>query len=96
MIISDIRINCLTKNIRINCLTRKVYVSYTSGPPTRPGGPLEVKDISKDSATLTWKPPEDDGGSGIKYGHIFQLNTVYAVWCSHSSQQPSYFHATNH
>ncbi|KAL8579176.1 hypothetical protein ACOMHN_010760 [Nucella lapillus] len=35
------------------------------GPPARPGGPLEVGNITKDSATLNWKPPTDDGGGDI-------------------------------
>lgn len=46
------------------------------GPPSRPGGPLEVKDITKDSATLIWKPPEDNGGSDLKYGHDVYLHSA--------------------
>ncbi|VDK40424.1 unnamed protein product, partial [Cylicostephanus goldi] len=33
--------------------------------PGTPEGPLAVKDITKDSCTLRWNPPEDDGGSPI-------------------------------
>jgi titin len=34
-------------------------------PPLPPTGPLEISDVSKDHATLTWKPPKDDGGSKL-------------------------------
>lgn len=30
-------------------------------PPLPPTGPLEVSNVSKDRATLSWKPPKDDG-----------------------------------
>lgn len=33
--------------------------------PSKPVPPLEVTDIQKDSVTLQWQPPEDDGGSPI-------------------------------
>lgn len=35
------------------------------GPPGKPKGPLEVVDIQKDSVTVAWKPPEDDGGRPV-------------------------------
>ena len=35
------------------------------GPPSRPRGPLEVKDVTKSSVTLSWTPPEDTGGKEI-------------------------------
>ena len=34
-------------------------------PPLPPTGPLDISNISKDHATLSWKPPKDDGGSKI-------------------------------
>ena len=33
--------------------------------PGKPKGPLEVKDVKKDCATITWKKPDDDGGKEI-------------------------------
>ena len=35
------------------------------GPPGKPLGPLQVKDVRADSCKLVWKPPEDDGGCPI-------------------------------
>lgn len=36
------------------------------GKPSRPVGPLEVTDITKNSCVLKWKPPADDGGEPIQ------------------------------
>ncbi|KAK0400071.1 hypothetical protein QR680_003339 [Steinernema hermaphroditum] len=35
------------------------------GKPSPPQGPLSVKEICGDGATLSWKPPEDDGGDPL-------------------------------
>lgn len=39
--------------------------------PAQPFGPLEPKNIRKDSLTLTWQAPKDDGGSPIT-GYIVE------------------------
>ncbi|CAL1540886.1 unnamed protein product, partial [Lymnaea stagnalis] len=50
------------------------------GPPGRPGGPLEVKEVTKESATVTWKPPEDDGGSEIKGYRVEKFDMDKGKW----------------
>lgn len=35
------------------------------GPPLPPTGPLNISNVSKDRATLSWRPPENDGGSKV-------------------------------
>ena len=35
------------------------------GPPSKPRGPLEVKEVTKSSVTLSWSPPADTGGRDI-------------------------------
>ena len=35
------------------------------GPPSKPRGPLAVKDVTKSTVTLSWLPPEDTGGKDI-------------------------------
>ena len=35
------------------------------GPPSKPRGPLEVKEVTKSSVTLSWSPPLDNGGKEI-------------------------------
>jgi titin len=42
-----------------------------AGAPSQPFGPLEPKNIRKDSLTLTWQPPKDDGGSPIT-GYVIE------------------------
>lgn len=37
------------------------------GPPSKPRGPLVVKDVTKSSVTLSWTPPADNGGREITY-----------------------------
>ena len=39
-----------------------MFLSSTIAPPLPPTGPLEISNVSKDRATLAWKPPKDDGG----------------------------------
>lgn len=34
--------------------------------PTPPRGPMEVKDVCKDGALVSWEAPEDDGGEPIE------------------------------
>ena len=33
--------------------------------PSKPEGPLEIKDVYRDRCRLAWKPPLDDGGRPI-------------------------------
>ena len=40
-------------------------MSARLAPPLPPTGPLEISNVSKDRATLAWKPPKDDGGSRV-------------------------------
>lgn len=42
------------------------------GRPSKPKGPLGVKDVFEDRATLDWKPPEDDGGEPIEHVSLSQ------------------------
>lgn len=35
------------------------------GPPSKPRGPLAIKNVNKSSVTLSWTPPADNGGREI-------------------------------
>lgn len=50
------------------------------GKPATPGGPLEITDVTKTSAKLKWKKPEDDGGSPIKEYEIEKMDTKTGKW----------------
>ncbi|KPJ16777.1 Twitchin [Papilio machaon] len=50
------------------------------GKPSKPKGPLEVSDVTKNSCTLTWDKPEDDGGAPIEYYEIEKLDPLTGQW----------------
>ena len=50
------------------------------GPPGRPMGPLVVKDVTADSALLSWNKPEDNGGDDILGYVIEKLDTRTGEW----------------
>ena len=47
------------------------------GPPET----LQIFDVSREGMTLTWYPPEDDGGSQVT-GYIVERKEVRADLCS--------------
>ncbi|VDO68159.1 unnamed protein product [Heligmosomoides polygyrus] len=48
--------------------------------PSKPKGPLDVKDVFEDRATLNWKPPEDDGGEPIDHYEVEKMSTKDGIW----------------
>jgi titin len=48
--------------------------------PDAPEGPVEFSDITKDSVTLSWKPPTKDGGSEVTSYVIEQRDTRRSTW----------------
>ncbi|KAI5639981.1 immunoglobulin i-set domain-containing protein [Phthorimaea operculella] len=50
------------------------------GKPSKPKGPLEVADITKNGCKLSWEKPEDDGGSPIEYYEIEKLDPLTGQW----------------
>lgn len=61
---------------------------YILGKPNKPGGPLEVTDVTKNGCKLKWKKPEDDGGTPIEYYEIEKLDPLTGQWipCGKSSE----------
>ena len=49
-------------------------------PPTMPKGILEISDIKPTSCKLTWKKPEDDGGSPIMGYTIEKKDVERDTW----------------
>ncbi|KAH3877136.1 hypothetical protein DPMN_000993, partial [Dreissena polymorpha] len=50
------------------------------GPPSKPKGPLEVTDVTKNSAKLAWKEPEDDGGVPIDGYRVEKMDMEKGRW----------------
>ena len=48
--------------------------------PGAPQGPLMPSDVSRDSLTLSWKPPKDDGGSPLTNYIIDKLDSQFGGW----------------
>jgi len=49
-------------------------------PPSPPTGPLKIVSIEKDSFTIGWNPPENDGGSPINLYEIELRDANKANW----------------
>ena len=43
-----------------------IKIFYTSDKPSSPRGPLDVSDITPEGCVLSWRPPEDDGGTPVQ------------------------------
>ena len=48
--------------------------------PSSPEWPLTASDVTKESVTLSWKPPPDDGGSPLTAYIIDKLDLEYGGW----------------
>ncbi|XP_054155728.1 twitchin-like [Oppia nitens] len=60
----------------------QVFVNDLLGKPT---GPLDVTDINKSSATISWKPPKYDDGCKITHYIIERKETIHNQWVAATS-----------
>ena len=52
-------------------LSESIKIQKPPEAPEKPEGPIEVKDIKKESMHVSWQPPKSDGGSPIT-GYIIE------------------------
>lgn len=48
--------------------------------PSKPEGPLAVKEITKDHCHLSWNPPKDDGGLPIEHYVVEAMDMDTKKW----------------
>ena len=58
----------------------KQNMSLILDVPDRPEGPVEISNITKDSVTLSWQPPNKDGGTPLTGYVIEQRDTRRTQW----------------
>lgn len=57
-----------------------IFAPSLTGLPGRPVGPLEATSTTRDSVTLEWKPPKDDGGSPVLGYVIEKREAMRMTW----------------
>lgn len=57
----------------------KLY-SVLTAAPTKPEGPLKVKDVTKNGAKLEWEKPKDDGGTPVTAYVVEKLDMQTGRW----------------
>ncbi|KAL3982100.1 Fibronectin type III domain family protein [Acanthocheilonema viteae] len=65
------------------------------GKPGKPKGPLKVKDVFEDRATLNWQPPEDDGGETVDHYEVERLNIEDGIWVPCGKSRNTSFEVEN-
>ncbi|GFS00827.1 titin [Elysia marginata] len=58
-------------------------------PPSAPMGPLEVKEITSTTATISWKPPQTDGGLPVKRYTIERRDAKRQAWMKVDTVKPT-------
>lgn len=56
------------------------FFLYILAAPSRPKGPLKVKDVTASGCKLAWQKPEDDGGKPITAYSVEKLDVASGRW----------------
>ena len=68
----------LQNSVGTAALTMEVKVLDSPGPPCN----VQIKDVTKDSVTVTWVVPENDGGDPVKNYHVEKREASKKAWVS--------------
>lgn len=60
----------------------------STAPPAKPVGPLDISNVQRDSATLKWKAPKDDGGSPLTGYIIEKRDAKKTTWSKAGKVKP--------
>ncbi|CAG2114682.1 unnamed protein product, partial [Medioppia subpectinata] len=61
------------------------FAVFVTGLPGKPTGPLEVPEISRNAATITWKAPKYDGGCRVTHYIVERKETSHSHWITATS-----------
>ena len=64
----------------INGIDQETIELIVLGRPSKPKGPLDVTDVSKEGCKLQWARPEDDGGMPIREYEIEKKDKATGKW----------------
>ncbi|GBM79516.1 Twitchin, partial [Araneus ventricosus] len=73
------------EQVRPNLVRMIIRAGNCTGLPGPPQGPLEVSDITQNTATIAWRPPLFDGGSKITNYVVERKETSHSQWIVASS-----------
>lgn len=81
----EVTVLCMYKTIEKYCLSTTYMLSlfilsFTIGPPTRPQGPLKVKDVTSSGAKVKWDKPKDDGGKPVTAYVVEKMDAQTGRW----------------
>ena len=55
-------------------------VLFLSAAPAPPSGPILVSEVTQTTATITWRPPMNDGGAAISAYIIEKKEALKSSW----------------
>uniref|UniRef100_A0A1Y1MXQ4 Fibronectin type-III domain-containing protein n=1 Tax=Photinus pyralis TaxID=7054 RepID=A0A1Y1MXQ4_PHOPY len=69
-------------------LQSRISESTITDKPTPPQGPMDVTNLEKDSATISWRPPLDDGGVELTKYLIEKYEMSSMTWTKIAEVEP--------
>ena len=64
------------------------YLCFTD-KPSAPAGPLQVSEVTENSAQVEWKPPQSDGGSPLTHYRLEVRDVRRSTWSKVADVKPT-------
>ena len=71
------------------CCHTCIFILLFTDPPSAPEGPLQISNVTLNSADLSWKPPKSDGGSKLTKYVIEMRDARRTYWNKVEEVKPS-------